>query len=92
MESAKKKHPAVFPDELPHRLIKMYSFYGDIVLDPFCGIGTTNVEALKLGRNSIGIDIREDYIQIVASNLKKIDKYASIIIHNQGDKQEAITS
>lgn len=82
---SKKSHPAVFPDELPHRLIKMYSFYGDIVLDPFCGIGTTNVEALKLGRNSIGIDIREDYIQIVASNLKKIDKHASIMINNQGD-------
>jgi len=78
-----KKHPAVFPNELPHRLIKIYSFYGDIVFDPFCGIGTTNVEALKLGRNSIGIDIREDFIYIANSNLKKIDKDASIMIYNQ---------
>jgi site-specific DNA-methyltransferase (adenine-specific) len=80
---SKKKHPAVFPDGLPYRLIKMYSFYGDIVLDPFCGIGTTNVESLKLGRNSIGIDISKDYIYIANSNLKKIDKDASIMIYNQ---------
>ena len=82
---SKKTHPAVFPNELPHRLIKMYSFYGDIVLDPFCGIGTTNVEALKLGRKSIGIDIREDYVEIAASNLKRINKPASISVFNHGE-------
>jgi len=82
---SKKVHPAVFPNELPHRLIKMYSFYGDIVLDPFCGIGTTNVEALKLGRNSIGIDIRKDYIKIAVSNLKRIKKPAFISVFNHGE-------
>lgn len=83
--TSKKTHPAVFPNELPHRLIKMYSFYSDIVLDPFCGIGTTNVEALKLGRDSIGIDVREDYIETTVSNLKRIKKPASISIFNHGE-------
>ena len=82
---SKKAHPAVFPNELPHRLIKMYSFYGDTVLDPFCGIGTTNVEALKLVRNSIGIDIREDYIETAVSNLKRIKKPVSISVFNHGE-------
>jgi site-specific DNA-methyltransferase (adenine-specific) len=79
---SKKTHPAVFPNELPHRLIKMYSFYGDNVLDPFCGIGTTNVEALKLGRNSIGIDIREDYIATAVSSLKRTKIPAPISVVN----------
>lgn len=81
---SKKVHPAVFPNELPHRLIKMYSFCGDTILDPFCGIGTTNVEALKLERNSIGIDVREDYIKIAVSNLKRIKKTTSISVFNYG--------
>lgn len=74
-----KQHPAVFPDELVCRLIKMYSFYDDIVLDPFCGVGTTNLAALKLNRNSIGIDIKKEYIDKVVLNLKKTEKPA--IIH-----------
>ena len=69
-----KKHPAVFPNELPNRLIKLYSFYGDTILDPFCGIGTTNIEAQKLYRNSIGIDIREDFVNIAIKNIKKNHK------------------
>ncbi len=77
-------HPAVFPAELPRRLIKMYSFYNDVILDPFCGTGTTNVEALKLDRNSIGIDIRGDYIQRAATNLKKANKSASIKVFSHG--------
>ena len=82
---SKKVHPAVFPNKLPHRLIKMYSFYGDTILDPFCGIGTTNIEALKLGRSSIGIDIREDYIKMAVSNLKEVKKSASILVFNYGE-------
>jgi DNA modification methylase len=79
---SKKEHSAVFPNELPQRLIKMYSFFNDWVLDPFCGIGTTNIEALKIGRNSIGIDIREDYIKIAKSKLKKIKKSGSVPVFN----------
>jgi len=80
-----KEHPAVFPNELVHRLIKMYSFYGDTVLDPFCGIGTTNLESMKLNRNSVGIDIQKEYIDKAALNLRKTDKFAIINIFNKNE-------
>ncbi len=54
-------HPAMFPEELPKRLMKLFSYRDDIVLDPFNGAGTTSLVAWKLGRRFIGIDISEDY-------------------------------
>ena len=48
--TADPNHPAVFPVEIPHRLIKLFSFYGELVLDPFAGIGTTARAAIPLGR------------------------------------------
>ncbi len=65
-----KKHPAPFPSELATRLIRMFSFQGDTVLDPFCGSGTTMIAALRYGRNGIGIDIETDYCRMAARNLK----------------------
>lgn len=62
-------HPAAFPIGLPHRLIKLLSFPGDVVLDPFSGSGTTALAALKLGRQAIGFDRSEAY---VASALRRI--------------------
>ncbi len=62
-------HIAVFPDELPKRLIKMFSFVGDTVLDPFLGSGTTSLVAKKLSRNSIGYEINKDYIPIIKKKL-----------------------
>jgi site-specific DNA-methyltransferase (adenine-specific) len=56
-----KNHPAPFPLELANRLVQMFSFTGDTVLDPFCGTGTTLVAALKNRRNSIGIEIDPEY-------------------------------
>lgn len=56
------KHIAVFPLELPSRLIRMFSFYGEIVLDPFMGSGTTALAAMKLGRNSIGYEINKNFL------------------------------
>jgi DNA modification methylase len=53
----KDSHPARFVPELPEKYIRLFSHKGETVLDPFCGSGTTNVVAMKLGRNSIGIDI-----------------------------------
>ncbi len=63
------KHLAMFPEELPRRLIKMFSFVGDTVLDPFLGSGTTSLAAKNLGRNSIGYEINEDFLPIIYEKL-----------------------
>jgi len=65
-----KKHPAPYPLELATRLVRMFSFTGDTVLDPFCGSGTTMVAALRSGRNSIGIEIDSEYCRMAAKYLK----------------------
>jgi modification methylase len=65
-----KNHPAPYPLELATRLVRMFSFTGDTVLDPFCGSGTTMVAALRSGRNSIGIEIDPDYCRMTARYLK----------------------
>jgi site-specific DNA-methyltransferase (adenine-specific) len=65
-----KNHPAPFPLELATRLVRMFSFVGDTVLDPFCGTGTTMVAALKYKRNSIGVEIDPEYCRMAAAYLK----------------------
>ena len=65
-----KHHPAPFPLELAMRLVRMFSFVGDTVLDPFCGSGTTMVAALRTGRNSIGVEIDPEYCRMTAQYLK----------------------
>lgn len=62
-------HEAMFPEELPKRLIKMYSFVGENVLDPFLGSGTTVKVALELGRNGIGYEINKDYADVIRRKL-----------------------
>lgn len=62
-------HEAMFPDELPRRLIRMFSFYNDTILDPFLGSGTTVKAALSLRRNGIGYEINEKFINIVRNKL-----------------------
>jgi len=59
------QHLAMFPEELPRRLIKMFSFVGDTILDPFLGSGTTTLAAKNLNRNSIGYEINERFISII---------------------------
>jgi DNA modification methylase len=73
MQPAKAKaegHPAPFPLELPKRLIKLYSFYGDTVLDPFAGTGTTLKAAIELGRIGVGYELNPDYLPLIK---RKID-------------------
>lgn len=66
-----RTHPAPFPIELADRLVRMFSFYGDTVLDPFCGTGTTMLAAITAGRNSIGVEIDPEYCRISAKRLRK---------------------
>ena len=70
-ESAKRiGHPAPFPEELPYRLIQLYSFKGDIILDPFMGSGTTAVAALKSDRIFVGYEISQEYINLAENRIK----------------------
>jgi site-specific DNA-methyltransferase (adenine-specific) len=70
-ESAKRVgHPAPFPRELPYRLIQLYTFRGDVVLDPFCGSGTTCVAAVQTDRRFIGIDKNKEYVLLARKRIK----------------------
>jgi modification methylase len=62
-------HPAPFPLELPARLIQLYSFEGDVILDPFCGSGTACLAARDAGRHFVGYDIAESYVKIALERL-----------------------
>lgn len=75
-------HEAMFPEELPKRLIKMFSFIGDIVLDPFLGSGTTLKVALSLNRNGIGYEINKKFLKLIK---KKIGMPEKIEIIERGD-------
>ncbi|MEW6683595.1 MAG: site-specific DNA-methyltransferase [Nitrospirota bacterium] len=66
-----REHPAPFPYELAYRLVRMFSFTGDTVLDPFCGTGTTMVAAIKTGRNSIGVEIDPAYVEQARQRIEK---------------------
>ena len=65
-------HPAMFPEELARRVIKLFSYQDDIILDPFNGVGTTSLVAKKNQRRFLGIDISEDYCKIAEKRLKEI--------------------
>lgn len=67
-------HIAMFPEELPKRLIKMFSFVGDTILDPFLGSGTTSLAAKNLNRNSVGYEINSEFIPIIKNKLS-VDEY-----------------
>lgn len=75
------KHLAMFPEELPKRLIKMFSFVDDTVLDPFLGSGTTSLVAKNLNRNSIGYEINEDFLAIIK---EKLELKQNTIFQNDG--------
>ncbi|MBN1866459.1 site-specific DNA-methyltransferase [Candidatus Sumerlaeota bacterium] len=63
------EHLAMFPEELPRRLIKMFTFAGETVLDPFLGSGTTSLAAMHLGRSSVGIEKNPDYMEAIRRKL-----------------------
>ena len=63
-------HPAPFPEELPERFIKLFSYEEDLILDPFMGSGTTAVAAKNLGRNYIGYEIKKEYVELSKERIK----------------------
>jgi DNA modification methylase len=73
--SAKKVgHPAPFPEELPHRLIQLFTFQNDVVLDPFVGSGTTCIAALKDSRHYVGYDIHQEYLETARKRIAEIEQ------------------
>ncbi len=72
VSARKVGHPAPFPEELPHRLIQLFTFKGDNILDPFVGSGTTGLAAYKDGRNYIGYDLNPEYIQLACKRINKL--------------------
>lgn len=63
-------HPAPYPAELAERLIRMFSFVGDTVLDPFAGTGSTAVAASKVGRNSVSVELEKQYVNVAEERIK----------------------
>jgi site-specific DNA-methyltransferase (adenine-specific) len=76
-------HPAPYPVEIPRRLIRMFSFVGDTVVDPFAGTGTTAVAALETGRNSVSIEIEPQYVASIDERLKKSALSGRIDVHRK---------
>lgn len=85
-----RNHPAPYPEELVERLIRMFSFVGDTVLDPFMGTGTTTVAAAKWGRNSIGVELDYHYFDMAT---KRIEKATSSLFNTEiyAMKKEEVT-
>ncbi len=94
-----KDHLAIFPVEIPERLIKMFSFVEEVVLDPFLGSGTTSLSAMNLKRNSIGIEINEKFLPVIKNKLGfyEHDFFHELEIHfnqqelNEKELRERIT-
>ena len=75
-------HPAVFPEEIPHRLIKLFSFWGETVLDPFAGVGTTAKAGIPLGRKVVCVDQSEQFVETMkkeTAGLKNANSLANIV-------------
>lgn len=70
--STREGHPAPYPVAIAERLIRMFSFAGDVVLDPFVGTGSTSSAAVLSGRNSIGVEINPKYLKVAKRNLEEV--------------------
>ena len=82
--SAKKiGHPAPFPEELPHRLIQLYSFKDDVILDPFAGSGTVCLSALKDHRNYVAYDLDPEYIKLAETRISAYRNQAELFDNRQ---------
>jgi site-specific DNA-methyltransferase (adenine-specific) len=89
-ESARKVgHPAPFPIELPYRLIQLYTFKDEVILDPFCGSGSTCLAAIKTGRHYIGYDTEEKYCHLTERRIQEFTEYA-IPMFTERDKEPVL--
>jgi site-specific DNA-methyltransferase (adenine-specific) len=77
----RKDHPAPYPVEVPRRLIRMFSFVGDTVVDPFAGTGTTAVAALETGRNSVSVEIDPAYVTSIEGRLHASELGGKVEVH-----------
>jgi site-specific DNA-methyltransferase (adenine-specific) len=91
-----REHPAPFPFELAYRLVRMFSFWGDTVLDPFCGTGTTMLAAMKAHRNSTGVEIDPTYCKLI---MRRLSREAQTLFEDSrvefvkaSDRQESVES
>ncbi|MFH1381753.1 MAG: site-specific DNA-methyltransferase, partial [Chloroflexota bacterium] len=86
-ESARKiGHPAPFPVELPERLIKLYTFKDDVVLDPFCGSGSAFIAAIRAGRHYIGYDTEEEYVHLSERRIREYKEQFTIPLFTKKDE------
>lgn len=74
----RRDHPAPFPLEIPRRLIRMFSFTGDTVVDPFAGTGTTALAASECGRHSISVEVEPDYVKLMRRRLDDVPLGATV--------------
>jgi modification methylase len=81
----RRDHPAPYPVEIPQRLIRMFSFAGDTVLDPFAGTGTTAEAALRMGRHSVSVDIEPNYVRSIRHRLGSLGLLARVEIDGLDD-------
>jgi DNA modification methylase len=84
-------HPAVFPIEIPHRLIKLFTLVGETVLDPFAGVGTTAAAATRLGRRAICVEQKREYVDIMRQRLPLCED-DSILIRQADSRQMEFVS
>jgi site-specific DNA-methyltransferase (adenine-specific) len=90
-ESARRvSHPAPYPVELPQRLIELYTYEGDVVLDPFMGSGTTAVAAVRTGRRYVGYDTDPDYVEIARK--RAAEEVGRVLAVEEGEEQAGDTS
>ena len=84
-ESELRERSAAYPFEIPYRLVNMYSVYGDTVLDPFWGTGTTSFAAAVAGRNSIGYELDQEFVQLFEERVEQVPEYSRQVIKGRLD-------
>jgi DNA modification methylase len=84
-------HPAVFPTEIPSRLIKLFSFHDEVVLDPFAGIGTTGKVAASLGRRAVCIDQNAEYVKRMLADQAQMNGSGHLLDVRKGDSRSDLT-